>query len=367
MVIHCQQWGNARSKPSHVIGKYNGGDVYVEVAEPIADVRHLARQEAFIHALCWLSLAVVAVALIDSALLRTVFKPVNHLSSIVRSLRERDFDVEVDSARSSELGELGNEIRSMADQLRLEDRHHTVAMKRATSIQQHLLPRRALLPGLDVATHYCPAVDVAGDIFDFQELADGNWLLYVADVVGHGVPAALSAAILKMLVESSVAEIVSESDDMPAQVIERINCRFDRYFCSSELITMVILLWCPRTKRMHKASAGHEPVWFMTDGRVHALESTGIPLGVSSDAEWQTRSVELAKDDLVILSTDGLAECMSDQGELLGRKRVRATLSSIQQRLAQQVVNELVSSLEEFRLNNRPSDDLTIVVLQLTQ
>ena len=77
--------------------------------------------------------------------------------------------------------------RSLAD----DERRRAALKREAHAVQQHLLPRAVDIPGLQTATLFLAAEGVAGDYYDFLPLGDGTWVICIADVMGHGVPAAM--------------------------------------------------------------------------------------------------------------------------------------------------------------------------------
>jgi sigma-B regulation protein RsbU (phosphoserine phosphatase) len=129
-----------------------------------------------------------------------------------------------------------------------------IELATARAIQLAALPRKNPdLPGLDVAAVYTPASDVAGDFYDFLDLDHGRLGIFIADVSGHGVPAALVASMLKIALATQMENAAS-----PARILAALNTlfcgRLERQF-----ITAAYVYLDPAANMLVIASAGHPP------------------------------------------------------------------------------------------------------------
>lgn len=247
-----------------------------------------------------------------------------------------------------------------------------VIMKRdleiAREIQTWLVPSEppAIL-NAEVAFHTRPQNSVAGDYYDafypLNNAADGGMLLLVmADVAGKSVPAALLMATL----QASLRTLASEGLPL-TQLAERLN----RYACAHSLggqrfTTAVIAEFDPAARRLTYVNAGHNaPVIRRVNGATERLESSGLPLGITSDATFSSSSVDLQAGDTLILFTDGVVEAFNASGEEFSDARWLNVIRSMPRLSAQETLNLMLKNVEDFVGATRQSDDITCLVLQV--
>jgi serine phosphatase RsbU (regulator of sigma subunit) len=219
-----------------------------------------------------------------------------------------------------ELARLAESVDAMSRALADAEGRRKAATDKARRIQHHLLPERGGLPGLDVGVFYRSADEVAGDYYDLLPMPDGTTVVCVADVVGHGVPAAMIAAMLKVL----IAEAAAAHDD-PGDMLGWVNRRLTAVTLPEDFATVFLARWNPAAGRLRYASAGHEPALFVpADGPAVALESTGTLLGIDGGSTWETGELSVQGNDLLACWTDGLSEAWDAAGRMFGRERVTA-------------------------------------------
>ncbi len=154
------------------------------------------------------------------------------------------------------------------------------------------------MPGLAFACLYQPAEDVAGDYYDISTLPDGSCLICVADVTGHGVPAALSAMMLKAYLEHACEHHNTD----PGEILRFLNYRLAVVAQTDNFATMCIVVIDASRRCLRYASAGHETGLLLRgDGQVRELKSTGLVLGILEDTNWTTRSLEIVPGDRLLL------------------------------------------------------------------
>src|SRR3972149_2710934 len=197
---------------------------------------------------------------------------------------------------------MATEINEMSYALHCAAEERRWQMNKARQIQENLLPKFPQLAGLKLASLYRPAEDDAGDYFDVGELTDGKVLLCVADVVGHGVPAAMMAVMLKTLVHHAIESLTD-----PAAILKYLNRRFMDLAVDSDFVSMFIAIWNPMTSAITYASAGHETAVLMRkgSGELQNLDSTGVLLGIT-ESNWEEQQVLAKSGDRLVVGTDGL-------------------------------------------------------------
>ena len=191
----------------------------------------------------------------------------------------------------------------------------------ARQIQSSILPREVpRVTGLDIAAQYVPMTAVAGDFYDFLVVDEKRLGILLADVTGHGVPAALIASMLKTAL---AAQSASAAD--PAQVLAGLNrslCgKFEEYF-----VTAGYLFVDAEKRILRYAGAGYAPLLLgAMDGKQTAfreVDSNGLLLGLTEDAAYTSLELPFRPGDRCLLYTDGMLEAKNVAQEEFGSPRL---------------------------------------------
>jgi sigma-B regulation protein RsbU (phosphoserine phosphatase) len=244
-----------------------------------------------------------------------------------------------------------------------------VTMKRdleiAREIQTWLVPSQPPeVPGADMAFATRPQNSVAGDYYDafYPNPEDREKLMVViADVAGKSVPAALLMATL----QASLRTIAGENAPL-ADLVARLN----RYACAHSLnglrfTTAVLSEYNPASRRLTYVNAGHNaPILRRTNGTLETLDAGGLPLGIQSDGNYETASLELKPGDSLIFFTDGVVEAFNEAGEEFGNERWLSAIRNLPDGGAPQSLQFLMKRVDEFVGATRQSDDITCLVFR---
>ena len=197
-------------------------------------------------------------------------------------------------------------------------------LETARQIQLSILPREApQVPGLDIAARYTPMTAVAGDFYDFLAVDSRRIGILVADVSGHGMPAALIASMLKI----ALAAQASCACD-PARVLSGLNqalCgKFQRHY-----VTAAYAFVDTERRTLRYAGAGHPPLLLKEhqSGSTRALLENGLFLGFFPDASYSAMEVSFQEGDWVVLYTDGVSESMNPSQEQFGDNRLASFIT----------------------------------------
>ncbi|HEX7086203.1 MAG TPA: PP2C family protein-serine/threonine phosphatase [Vicinamibacterales bacterium] len=254
-------------------------------------------------------------------------------------------------------------LGNLVAQRSFETERRLVAVSRelelAREIQQSLLPHALPdRPGLRIAARYLPMQEVAGDFYD--AVADDRGVgILVADVSGHGVPAALVASMLKVAFASE-----AERAGDPGAVLQGINRTmtglFDRAF-----VTACYGFFTENGRRLSYAAAGHPPLIVRRRrAGIERLEERGIMLAVMPAADYETRTVDLEPGDLVVFYTDGLLEAADATDAFFGDARLDAVLTSTGAVPADVMADQLVAEVRRWSAGPL-RDDVTVVVVEV--
>ncbi|MDX2131593.1 MAG: PP2C family protein-serine/threonine phosphatase [Planctomycetota bacterium] len=253
---------------------------------------------------------------------------------------------------------LGRELREAYNALDRE-------LRSVQDMQMALLPREIpAVPGLELAALYQTSTHAGGDYYDFFKLGEGRTAILVADVSGHGTPAAVLMAIVH-----AVAHLVPGLPCPPDRVLQFVNNSLcERYTLGGgNFVTMVFGIFDAATREFTFASAGHpDPVRRHPDGRISTLPhpDAGLPLGIISDCAYSTHATRLDPGDSLVLYTDGITEAFGPGNELFGDERFRAAVSRAGSK-PDDIVSAVLQDLGEFAGLASRNDDRTLVAARV--
>ena len=239
-------------------------------------------------------------------------------------------------------------------------------LKAAAGIQQSLLPAYSPLTGaLNIAWKFEPYSQIGGDIFNLHYPDENHIELYMLDVCGHGVPAALIAVSVSQFLQSKRSLSGAESGVIsPEEVLNSLEQafpfeRFDSYF------TIIYIAIDFSTNRLTYSCAGHPPpILLRSNGELEVLERRGSAIGLGTNRPFGQEEKELQLGDKVILYTDGSLENSNFAGEVFGKERFYGVLRKNGDFSAQGMVEAVYSAVKDFGRDTELDDDISILVAE---
>jgi sigma-B regulation protein RsbU (phosphoserine phosphatase) len=230
-------------------------------------------------------------------------------------------------------------------------------------IQRSLLPAQLpLIPGIDIATHYRTSARAGGDYYDFFPLSGGACGILLADVSGHGTPAAVVTAMLHAIVHADCVPL-----DSPAQLLKYLNERLLRLVPKNTFVTMFYGILSPHALTLRAATAGHDPPR-LKRARARPIEplalAGGFPLAISESAEFPEQLVRLQAGDRLLFYTDGITEAFGPAGELFGIERLDAIFARPHSDSAAMIA-AISAAIDEFTGQAPPHDDRSLLALSI--
>jgi len=237
----------------------------------------------------------------------------------------------------------------------------------ANQIQASILPREVpQLAGLEIVARYLPMSAVAGDFYDFLVVDEKRIGILVADVTGHGVPAALIASMLKVAFAGQTAH----ADD-PARVLTGLNralCgKFEEHFVTAAYVFVDLDKF-----QLRYAGAGHPPLLMVPRNNAKTptsesreVEANGLMLGLFPEATYSSVEIPLDSGARILLYTDGIVESMNAAREEFGKSRLKKFLASSSSS-GSQLADALLLELRRWSTSERErvqDDDITLLVL----
>jgi hypothetical protein len=250
-------------------------------------------------------------------------------------------------------GVIGSVVRGEAE-LRAVQRE----LEAARLIQRSLLPRQApRASGLDVAVRFVPMSAVAGDLYDFLELGPSRIGILVADVSGHGIPAALVASMVKLAFSAQ-----ADHADDPARVLSAVNRALCRQL-DHGFVTAIYVVVDTDASTITVANAGHPPLLIgnATRGVIDVPEH-GLMLGFMPDASYQNVEIGLHDGDRFLLYTDGVTEAQNAAGEFFDGERVGRWLMVDHGNDVARLGDGALADLNRWRGHLPFEDDVTFVI-----
>jgi serine phosphatase RsbU (regulator of sigma subunit) len=241
--------------------------------------------------------------------------------------------------------------------------HHTYeAVKdEARLIQDSLLPAGTLRgPSFEVAYRYQPLVEVGGDFADFFQLPNGLVGLYVGDVVGKGVTAALYAALVMGTIRG-----INKTGEDPASVLALLNKRLRVRPVPGRYSSTLYALFDPASGELVFSNAGLPLPLLVSAAGCRLLGEGGFPSGMFPDAAYETHRVRLLPGDTVLFATDGLHEMRNEKEEDLSWGKLAEIWKACRRKTADEALDFLFEEVRTFSENGRHHDDITALVLKV--
>ena len=253
-------------------------------------------------------------------------------------------------------------VAQLAQQQQIEARQREridQELRVARVIQETLLPRDVpSLPGWKIVPLWQPARAVSGDFYDFISYPDGKLGIVIADVTDKGVPAAMVMATTR-----SILRARAENKESPGQVLAEVNDLLCPDIPAKMFVTCLYAVLDPTSGTLRYANAGQDLPYLRTAGGLVELFARGMPLGLMPGMEYEEKEVVFAPGDLLLCSSDGLAEAHNPQRDMFGFPRIKDLMSGSER--GADLVERLMGALADFTgPNHEQEDDITLLVIE---
>jgi serine phosphatase RsbU (regulator of sigma subunit) len=240
-------------------------------------------------------------------------------------------------------------------------------LEMARKIQLSILPQELpKLPRLNIAARYLPMTAVAGDFYDFIKVDDKHLGILMADVSGHGLPAALIASMLQVALSGQVAHVAE-----PSQVLLGLNKAICGKFTESFVTAAYVYLDLERNV-MRYAGAGHPPVlrYRSSNGKTAEIMENGLVLGLVEEATYNAVELALEPGDRHVLYTDGIVEAANPARELYGGARLMGFMEKNHALNAEQFADALLAEIASWSGQSNgegQQDDITLLLFDFAR
>jgi phosphoserine phosphatase RsbU/P len=248
--------------------------------------------------------------------------------------------------------------------LRTEGRLAAVDRELATArrIQRAILPERVPeLQRFRLDVRYLPMTEVAGDFYDFLNVTGPSATVLIADVTGHGVPAALIASMVKVAAASH-----GDRPCDPGALLSTVSRTLDGQLGGQFLTAMCVQLDGERGEIAY-AGAGHPPLlhWRAVEQRLDVLSSDGPMIGLVPSL-YASRTVRVEQGDRLLLYTDGVLEAANKRGGFFGDERFHAVIAQNAAKSGTELGGAIVDDMRHWCETDAGfGDDVTLAVIEV--
>ncbi len=232
----------------------------------------------------------------------------------------------------------------------------------AREIQGNLLPQKnPSYKHFDVVAENITSRQVGGDYYDIISLDEINFCIAIADVVGKGVPAALLMANLQAFLK-----VICKQGMKLNEATALINDLVSENITDGKFITFFWALLNDEKVSIHYVNAGHNPPLLIRNGKIIKLEKGGIILGVMKTLRpYISETLELKKDDVIVMFTDGISEAKSIDDEEFSDERLEKFVLGIIDKPAAEIMAAIKNEVQKFTYGAVQSDDITLMIVKV--
>ena len=231
----------------------------------------------------------------------------------------------------------------------------------AQKVQQFIIPKEFdHIQHPKISGRYLPIEDIGGDFFDCYKLGDDTGIL-IADVTGHGIPAAMVMTMSKMMFGLYASQI-----DSPSILLSRINNEIRKLILDNQYITAFYLIYDSENKRIRFTNAGHaRPLYYRrASGKILALDTDGLFVGIKDDTEYEEKSLNVQEGDRLFLYTDGITEIKNAEREEFGEKRLARYILNNADMKGSAFCDGLLAEVRLFSGGESPNDDIAFLNIE---
>ena len=284
----------------------------------------------------------------------------------VMMLGEKIGDTEFTPSDIEFLTTLGNQAMTTLENARLfketlEKQRMEDDLRIAKNMQQRLLPSTIEQPeGYEIQGINIPSREVGGDYYDVIQIDKHSYGIVIADVSGKGA----GAALLMSNLQAGLRALVG-GDLGLAAIISRLNRLIYDNTDLEKYITFFYGILNTKTNTFAFCNAGHNPPYLINaKGSIQELKTGGIVLGMMQDATYETETIELHKEDSIVMYTDGITEAMNAQEDEFGELRLQEIIKTNKKESAEHIIEVISSDVKNYTGNTLQSDDITMVVVK---
>jgi sigma-B regulation protein RsbU (phosphoserine phosphatase) len=305
-------------------------------------------------------------------------------NQLIKALLEYLANLKDTGINRSLLGELVSkyalaekQLRNLNNELIEKERHLDLDLKAAAEIQKSLLPQNTFeVENLEIAWKFEPCEHMGGDIFNIFQIDSEHLGIYMLDVSGHGVPAAMITVSVSQFLQQNIVHLTKDKKKSsimaPAQVLNSLDKEFpfERF---NNFFTITYLIINTQSGETIYSNAGHPyPILLHKNQTIELLNQKGPIIGAGDlnfldgpKIRFEESQLKIEPGDKLFVYTDGIVEYQNDKQEFYGDDRFYKSLKKQENESVQNMIDQCIKSLMEFGNNTSPQDDITLLGLRL--
>ena len=233
-------------------------------------------------------------------------------------------------------------------------------IEEARTLQRAMVPVAPLQAyPVEIANHFRPVTQVGGDFLDYFVLTDHTLGLYLGDVVGKGLPAAIYAALVVGTLHG-----IHKTGESPAQVLWLLNKRLRMRGMPGRYCAVQYAVFDPETRLLRYANAGLPGPLHLSARGCRELREGGLPAGMFDDSRYEPQCVLLEPGDAVLFLSDGLTEALNADREEFGADRLVKTCEENRNASAPALLDRIFAAVDAFAAGQRQHDDMAAAALK---
>ena len=235
-------------------------------------------------------------------------------------------------------------------------------LQAAKKVQEYIIPQDFSHISYPFITgKYVPMENIGGDFFDCYPIGNDESGILIADVTGHGIPAALIVTMTKMLFNVYAGKYSSSSE-----LLTKVNSDIKNMLLENQYITAFYCIYNKASGILKFTNAGHvRPLFYRKrTGKIHLLDTGGFFLGILDDAQYEQKSIRVEKGDRLLLVTDGVTELKNYNKEDFGEQRLAKFLTDNIHISGKSFCDSLFSSLTSYIQGSERNDDIAYLNIE---
>lgn len=263
----------------------------------------------------------------------------------------------------------GLRLHQLSQDLTQQKRLLEAELAEAAEYVSSILPKPLEHHCLKINSRFLPSSQLGGDGFDYFWLDDYHLAIYLLDVSGHGLRAALPAlAVINLLRSQNLSQV---DYYQPSEVLSGLNKTFQMTDTNDKYFTIWYGVYNCKNHELVYASAGHPPVIVFTPNLKQELIETrlktpGLPVGMFPEANYINKSLFIDSSSRLYIFSDGIYEIEQEDGTMIGLNNFLLLLRNYQQRDTCNL-DQLISFLKSYNLKEKFEDDLSIIEVSFTE
>lgn len=256
---------------------------------------------------------------------------------------------------------------SMKESIKVQNRFTIIQneLEIATEIQKVIVPQA--LPDLKqirFAVRYETSTQVGGDYYDYHIIDDRHVGVLVADVAGHGIPAAIVAAMMQVAFTFYKTEFKD-----PSILFTKINSVMAKYPHGIFMTACCVYIDLDK-KKLYHSNAGHRPllIWRKNSNEILSDKIYDRPIGIIPETKYSFNELDLHDDDRIILYTDGIIEARNSRREMFGDERLNGLIRNHNHLNGDALLGVIVDTVKKWAGVNEGQtleDDITMIVMDI--